>query len=106
MQSMYIYPVIIASAVKVVAILLFYDADVQTTLGDYHVLDAPSSVLPERIVITYYFVVLKAGFMIFFDRNAYASTIETKRVITAKHSPFSKILTIFLFLNVVLSDRF
>ena len=53
---------IIACAFKEVAILFFYDACVQTTLGDYLVLDAFSGVLPERIVITPYFVVLKAGF--------------------------------------------
>ena len=57
------YPVIIAFAIKKVAILFFYDAGVQTTLGDYDVLDASSGVLPERIVITLYFAVLKAGFM-------------------------------------------
>ena len=46
------YPVIIACAFKEVAILFSYDAGVQTTLGDYHVLDAPFSVLLERIVTT------------------------------------------------------
>ena len=35
--------------------LFFYDARVQTTLGDYSVLDASSGVLPERIVITHIF---------------------------------------------------
>ena len=44
---------IIACAFKEVAILFFYDAGVQTTLGDYLVLDASSSVLLERIVITH-----------------------------------------------------
>ena len=81
---------IIAFAVKEVAILFSYDADVQTTLGDYPVLDAPSSVLPERIVNTHYFVVLKAGFMISNHLNLgserqCASPIEIKRVITAEH---------------------
>jgi len=56
--------VIITCAVKEVAILLSYDAFVQTTLGDYIVLDAPPGVLLGRIVITPYFVVLKAGFKI------------------------------------------
>jgi hypothetical protein len=65
----------ITFAFKEVAILLFCDAGVQTTLGDYLVLDAPSSVLPESIVNTPCFVVLKAGFKIsiiwVWDRNVF-----------------------------------
>ena len=93
---------IIACAFKEVAILLFYDAGVQTTLGDYLVLDASSGVLPERIVIALLFGVLKAGFKTpdfgLGSERLCASFIEIIRVITTIHLSSSQIITDLCFL--------